>query len=234
MKSFIVTVDTEGDNLWNYSNDSDIKTENALFIPRFQELCNQYDLKPVWLTNYEMIRSDVYVNYMKDILNKDQCEIGIHIHAWNNPPLYSLGKKYSGNSYLIEYPKEVMYAKFKRTYDLIEQRFGIQVKSHRAGRWAMNGVYFKLLEDFGVTCDCSYTPTVSWHSAAGCTIPAGSDYRGVPKIAHWIGNVLEVPVTIRHYNHYLSSGSFMHKCRTALTGGKIWLRPALSSLSDMK
>ena len=234
MKSFIITIDTEGDDLWHFVKGSPVGTENARFIPRFQELCNKYDFKPVWLTNYEMIMSDEYVDYIKEPLSKGQCEIGIHIHAWNNPPLYDLRGKYNGNPYLIEYPDEVMREKFKTTYDLIEERLGVKVKSHRSGRWAMDDRYFLLLEEFDVTCDCSYTPGVSWLNVAGETIPDGSDYRNVNKKAHMIGNVVEVPASVRHYSHYLSSGSVKHQLRTLIKGGAIWFRPALSSLSDMQ
>ena len=55
MKKFIITVDTEGDNLWGYKEGDTITTNNALYIPRFQELCENYGFKPVYLTNYEMI-----------------------------------------------------------------------------------------------------------------------------------------------------------------------------------
>lgn len=236
MKTFIITVDTEGDNLWSYEKDKDkeITTENALFLPRFQELCNEYGFKPVWLTNYEMVMSDEFVSYMKDLISQDLCEIGIHIHAWNNPPLYHLDRKYPGNDYLIEYPDDIMRKKFKETYNRLKQKFGINVKSHRSGRWAMNDKYFELLEDFGVICDCSFTPTVSWDSAPGATIPSGSDYRSVPPNAHWVGKVLEVPMTIRNYNHFFSSGSLRHRIKTLVKGGRLWLRPALCSLNEMK
>lgn len=234
MKSFIITIDTEGDNLWAYHKGNQVKTENANYIPRFQDLCNKYGFKPVWLTNYEMIMSDVYVDYIKKPLAESQCEVGIHLHAWNNPPLYDLKGKYKGNPYLIEYPSDVMYAKFKTTYDLIYERLGVKVKSHRSGRWAMNDRYFKLLEDFEITCDCSYTPGVSWAKAEGETVLRGSDYSKVPKNEHMIGNILEVPATVRQYNHYLSSGSLKQRLRAFVKGGHIWFRPALSSLQDMK
>lgn len=234
MKSFIITIDTEGDNLWAYHKGDPIKTENVKFIPRFQDLCNQYGFKPVWLTNYEMIMSDEYVDYIKKPLAKGQCEIGIHVHAWNNPPFYELNGKYNGNPYLIEYPDDVMHAKFKAIYDLIYERLGVKVKSHRSGRWAMDDRYFKLLEDFEITCDCSYTPGVSWGKAEGETVLGGSDYSKVPWGAHLVGNILEVPATVRHYDHYLSGGGLKHQLRTFVKGGSIWFRPALSSLSDMK
>lgn len=234
MKSFIITIDTEGDNLWSYKKGTKVTTNNVKYISRFQELCNKFGYKPVWLTNYEMIQSDEYVHVIKPYLNEALCEIGIHIHAWNNPPAYQLNAKYSGNPYLIEYPLDVMYSKFKTTYDLIEQKLGVKVKSHRSGRWAMDDRYFKLLEDFDILCDCSYTPTVSWIDAEGETISSGSDYRHVIQDAHMVGNILEVPATVRKYNHYLSNGSLKHQIKTLLLGGRIWLRPALNSLADMK
>ncbi|KUQ83408.1 hypothetical protein AWI27_16640 [Enterobacter hormaechei subsp. steigerwaltii] len=50
--AFIITIDTEGDNLWQ--NHRVIKTENARYLARFQALCERFGFKPVWLTNYEM------------------------------------------------------------------------------------------------------------------------------------------------------------------------------------
>ncbi|MDR8263551.1 deacetylase, partial [Acinetobacter baumannii] len=49
--AFLITIDTEGDNLWQ-KHDS-ITTENARYLPRFQQLCEKYGFKPVYLTNYE-------------------------------------------------------------------------------------------------------------------------------------------------------------------------------------
>lgn len=234
MKSFIITVDTEGDDLWTYHKGDIVRTENVKYIPRFQELCNKYGFKPVWLTNYEMIMSDEYVRTMKPYVEKGLCEIGIHIHAWNNPPMYNLDGQWDGNPYLIEYPYEVMREKFATTYNLIVRRLGIKPISHRSGRWAMDDRYFKLLEEFGIYVDCSYTPGVSWLSAKGETLPGGSDYRNVNRNPHWIGKVLEVPTTIRNYDRYFTFGTIRHIVKTILKGGCIWLRPALSSLADMK
>lgn len=234
MKSFIITVDTEGDNLWVYKKGDTVCTKNVKFIPRFQELCNKYDFKPVWLTNYEMIMSDCYVSMMKPYIEKGLCEIGIHVHAWNNPPMYDLKGQYDGNPYLIEYPDEVMWEKFATTYNLIEERLGVKPVSHRSGRWAMDDRYFRLLEEFCIDVDCSFTPGVSWLTAEGETISGGSDYRQVKRDSHWIGKVLEVPATVRNYGKYFTFGSIHHMAKVILKGGNIWLRPALNPLADMK
>ena len=232
MKYFIITVDTEGDNLWAYKKGQEVKTENSLFIPRFQELCEKYGFKPVWLTNYEMASDNRYVEYIKPKMEQGLCEVGIHVHAWNNPPLYELNGKYSGNPFLIEYPFEIMKSKFKTTYDLIISKFGVAPVSHRAGRWVMNEEYFRLLEEFGIKIDCSYTPTVSWEKTQGETVISGPDYRQVKRAPHYIGEVLEVPMTIRMTRRAMS-GSWKHKLRVLLQKGSIWLRPASASLEEM-
>jgi hypothetical protein len=46
--AFLITVDTEGDNLW--SRPRDITVRNAEVLPRFQELCERHGLRPTYLT----------------------------------------------------------------------------------------------------------------------------------------------------------------------------------------
>jgi hypothetical protein len=230
---FIITVDTEGDNLWTYQEGDKVKTENTFSIPRFQELCEQYGFKPVYLTNYEMICDDRFVEYIKPKAEKGLCEVGIHVHAWNNPPYYELDGKYNGNPYLIEYPYEVMREKFATTYNLIKERIGRAPVSHRAGRWTMNEDYFKLLKEFGVVIDCSYTPFVSWKNSSGRTVDGGCDYSCINPNTHWIQDVLEVPMSIRKL-HFIGEGGIKSKIKTVLKSGTVWLRPAISTLKEMK
>ena len=49
---FLITIDTEGDNLW--ARPRAISTKNAHFLPRFQALCERHGLRPTYLVNYEM------------------------------------------------------------------------------------------------------------------------------------------------------------------------------------
>ena len=71
MKRFFITIDTEGDNLWDWREGMDIHTENARFLPRFQTLCEEYDLKPTYLSNFEMI-SD---SFFRDFAGNKQAQI---------------------------------------------------------------------------------------------------------------------------------------------------------------
>ena len=124
-KYFIITIDTEGDSLWN-DGDSIPTTNNARFIPRFQVLCEKYNFTPTWLVNYEMLMDDSFVNYMRDCLERGTCEVGTHLHAWNNPPEYLLKNTNSLNHpFLIQYPHEIMKSKLIKLTKLCEEKLGI-------------------------------------------------------------------------------------------------------------
>ena len=145
VKKFIITIDTEGDGLWDWKQGDRITTENAKYLSRFQSLCNEFGFKPVWLTNYEMINDPTYVDFIAEVERDKLGELGMHLHAWNNPPEYDIKTVQNGAPYLIEYPVEIMEAKITVLTELIKKRTGITPISHRAGRWAMNDEYFRLL-----------------------------------------------------------------------------------------
>src|SRR5262249_44806783 len=81
----LITIDAEGDDLW--SRPRDITPRNAACLPRFQELCERYRWKPVYLANYEMALSPFFEEFGQDVLARGTAEIGMHLHAWNSPPL---------------------------------------------------------------------------------------------------------------------------------------------------
>ena len=97
----------------------------------------------------------------------------------------------------------------------------------------MDDDYFKLLEEFGITTDCSFTPGINWQNNPGSTTMNGSNYSSVRHTAHWVGKIFEVPVTILGSRNPLS-GSFKQKIKTMLLGKQIWLRPSSFSLEEMK
>ncbi len=239
-KTFLITIDTEADNQWDLSQG--ITTENARFLPRFQQLCERYQFKPVWLTNYEMAMDDFFVSYMKEKQKDGLCEIGMHLHAWHTPPEYPLERKNDHRDYLIEYPKEIMEEKIKTMTELLENRFEKKPKSHRSGRWTMDDYYFTLLEKYGYTVDCSVTPHFDWTKHTGATGCPGSDYSDASEIPYYIGtNLLEVPLTVRKiycfqpglvYNLH----SFLSECRKRVMGRYQWLRPdnLLSNKGNLK
>lgn len=231
-KYFIITVDTEGDNLWASHRGEPITTRNTYFLPRFQNLCNEYGFKPVYLTNYEMACDLDFAAEAKQWLLANQCEIGLHVHGWNNPPYYPLGGEKYAHAYLYEFPEQIIKEKLLVTQNIIKENFGVTPVSHRAGKWAMNDVYFNVLNEIGIKVDCSYCPGVDWSSTIGAT-KGGADYTHIPHNPQWKSGILEVPMTIRT-GRWKGEQKLKRIIKTFLRGYPVWLRPATSSLKQMK
>jgi hypothetical protein len=205
-RRFLITIDTEGDNLW--ASPREVTTRNAVFLPRFQALCEAHGLKPTYLTDYHMARCPAFQEFGRDLQRRQVGEIGMHLHAWDTPPLEPLtADDLTHQPYLMEYPAHLMRAKVVAMTELLEATFGRKMVSHRAGRWGFNERYARILVENGYRVDCSVTPHKSWTGQMGAPTGAGgSDYNGFPDRAYFmdLNNIaqpgasllLEVPLTV--------------------------------------
>ena len=124
--AFLITIDTEGDNLW--SGLHSITTQNSHFLPRFQQLCEKYGFQPTWLTNWEMVECPVYREFAADALARGQAEIGMHLHAWNSPPVAPLtDDDFRRLPYLIQYSPMLMRRKIGTITDRLEDVFNTKM-----------------------------------------------------------------------------------------------------------
>lgn len=236
-KYFIITVDTEADNQWDYN--APITMNNTKYLPRFQELCEKYFFVPVWLTTWEMACDDEFVKYFKEKQDKGLCEIGMHLHAWSTPPEYKLEKKKCERPFVYEYPENIIEQKVINLTDLLKQKFGTAPVTHRAGRWAFNELYAVCLKKHGYLVDCSVTPGIDWSKTKGNTGANGPDFRKEPHSAYNYRNtgLLEIPlsitknrffdlnrITMKYGFHYFF-GTLKFECFHFLKGKLQWLRP---------
>lgn len=242
---FLITVDTEGDNLW--ARPREITTRNAEYLPRFQALCERFGFRPVYLTNYEMVKSRAFCEFAEDVLARDAGEVGMHMHAWNSPPLEALTPDdLAHHPYLTEFPKAVMRRKIATLTDLLEERFACKMVSHRAGRWGFDGRYATILIEHGYRVDCSVTPGVDWSSRSGDPLSGGGpDYSRFSRRPYFLdpadiaepasSGLLEVPVTIRPgtlYTHarWPYSVPLVRRVVHRVSPGLPWLCPIQPSL----
>jgi hypothetical protein len=242
--AFLITIDTEGDNLW--AAPRRVTTENSRFLPRFQKLCELFGLKPTYLTNYEMACCPVFGEFAKRVLRDQSGEIGMHLHAWDSPPHYALTcDDLTARPYLIEYPADVLRPKIAFMTKLLEDTFGRKMTSHRAGRWAFNGIYARALIEHGYLVDCSVTPGHSWESVLGDPSGnGGSDYTKAPAAPYFVdpldprrpglSSLLEAPMTImanpvpppvNALREKLPARSFARRVLNRLVPAQTWLRP---------
>lgn len=229
MKRFLITIDTEGDNLWCWHEGEKIHTENAKYINRFQELCEKYSFVPTYLVDYEMAESDILVEALKGKAKLGKCEIGMHLHAWNSPPAYELENKFNGQPFITEYPKSIVYEKHKYLKEYIENRFEIKVESYRAGRWATNNDLFESLAQLGIIVDCSITPGINHCKNKGMSIISGNDYsKASLKPSKHKTNIIEIPMTTMKV-HWWKGPTFKRKVKNLVLGEELWLRTAVSN-----
>ena len=249
---FIITIDTEGDNIW--SHPETVTTENTRYLRRFQALCEKYGFKPVYLTNYEMAIDPRFQQFGRDVLARGTGEIGLHIHPWNSPPLE--GQTYDPRwdmVYLFELPDELLAAKIDTLHNLLADKFGQAPVSHRAGRWGFDERVARALVERGYTVDCSVTPGVSWRGSLGAPDgTGGSDFTDFPNQPYFMdlhdlrrpgdSPLLQVPMTIRPTRNPIAAallpkvrGTPAQRVVERVAGGEhVWLRPNGRNLGQMQ
>lgn len=239
MKKFIITVDTEGDNLWNSTITrtglKEITTFNARSLFRFQKLCEQYQFIPTYLATYEMTNDRYFINLGREALRNNKCEIGMHMHAWNTPPLIMLPYNSRGNHpYIGEFEKKIQWEKMKYLTKFLEDTFQTNIKSFRSGRWYLDTFTLKCLKKLNYLVDCTITPGVSWDSDLGNSM-YGIDYsrnklnkmyelssKNINKVGK--SGIYEVPPTIMG-KYEIRNFKIQKKY--------IWLRPNGDNLKEM-
>jgi hypothetical protein len=240
--ALILTMDTEGDDLW--SRPRTVTTRNALSLPRFQELAQRFGLRPTWLVNWEMAHAPACVEFLRDVLKRGAGEVGLHLHAWDTPPLNPLtDDDTQHHPFLGEYPEPLMREKLERLAGVLEETFQRPLRSHRAGRWALDGRIVRWLREHGFWADCSVCPGVDWRSTKGA--PAGNggpDYRQAPREPYFLDEhditkpaarassdaLLEVPMTIGAPRLGWTQPLF-----EVFSKRRSWLRPNGSNRRDM-
>lgn len=250
--AFIITVDVEGDNLWNHPKT--ITTKNARFLSRFQHLCESYGFKPTYLTNYEMAIDKEFQAFGHAVLDRNAAEIGAHLHAWNSPPLAENKEWQDFGIYITELPDYLIREKLKFITKLLTETFKARPVSHRGGRWAIDERVASQLIELGYLVDCTVTPGVSWHQRRtlhgrepnylGFGIrPYFLDLKDIRRPGNSI--LLEVPVTIRpSYHPFVQTTyhSIAKRSELAARGVSkmigepyVWLRPSAHArnLKDM-
>jgi len=243
---FILTIDTEGDNQWNHG--CDLTIENIKYVPRFQNFCDKFQIKPTYLVTSEICENTLAKEIFTDYLSTGRAEIGAHLHSWTTPPFqdivgYRSNDKYHAFAY--ELPKDLLTEKIENLTNLIETSFGERPRSFRSGRYGFNEEIARILAENLYLVDSSVTPFVNWSAIQG--IPGGS---GGPDFLentpfpyrYYFGNssLLEIPITIlptkfplnrnlnlsRHYFRHVDKNLFLKMFRRLFFSDQpLWLRP---------
>tara|TARA_Y100001970_G_scaffold168897_1_gene206537 strand:+ start:15275 stop:16219 length:945 start_codon:yes stop_codon:yes gene_type:complete len=214
---FTITIDTEADDAW--SNSRRITFKNFEEIPRFQSLCEKYNIFPTYLLTYEYATFKPAVKYLKEKLDNGKCEIGMHLHSWTTPP-FSNNKNNIDvdwlHAYQYELPDRLFEEKAEMLFKSIIDSFGKPPTSHRAGRWGIDERTIDWLVEKEFKVDSSVVPGVNYMKNIGKKL-SGPDFRFSQKNPYvWETSnnkkILEVPVTVQNnkYLNILSYFSYLH------------------------
>jgi hypothetical protein len=199
---FILTIDTEGDNQWDHGRK--VTVENIRFIPRFQDLCDRYSIKPTYLVTSEICEDFYARELFSGYLLTDRAEIGSHLHSWTTPPFLDRnGYRHNDqdHAFATELPLDLLSEKIKNLTQQVEGSFGKRPLSFRSGRYGFNEHVANILISNSYVVDSSVTPYIDWSAQAG--VPGGN---GGPDFIDSLpspykynlngGSILEIPITV--------------------------------------
>lgn len=159
---FVVTVDTEADDAW--AKPGQIHLDNVRELPRFQDLCEQYDVVPTYLLTYECAARDEALSVLKPLADARRCEIGHHLHVWTTPPFQGGGRDGVDHDWLqafqFQLPDSLFLEKAECLRETIEAGFGRSPTAHRAGRWGIDQRTVDWLASAGFVVETSLRPDI--------------------------------------------------------------------------
>ena len=239
---FMVGVDTEADDQWSLAGRRRLSVENALALPRLQELCDRYQVRPSYLVTHEMATREPSRSILRTLAQSGRCEIGGHLHPWSSPP-------YREEDLAGRYPSELDHDLLRRQLveltEAIESSIGIRPRSYRAGRHGFDTRSLRILETLGYRVDTSVDPLFNETRKGGPTF-AGAPvvpYRPSPDDVCASGSspILEIPVSAATLpglpkaleKLFVSLRPIPWRGYLKRLGLRaVWLRPSYSSVAD--
>ena len=188
---FMLFVDTEEEFDWNAPFSRTGHRVTALAgMARGQAYFAAAGVKPVYVADYPVIKSDAAAALMAGWLDDGAADIGAHLHPWVNPP--HVEQVSAANSYVGFLPEQLEAAKLETLCQLIAERFGQRPIAYRAGRYGVGPNSAKLLEQAGFRLDSSVRSRFDYGGQHG------PDFTGMPLNPYWAGpgrHLVELPLS---------------------------------------
>ncbi len=154
----IVTVDTEEEGLWGGSYPADGGTVRNVIegVPRFQEVCERYGVRPVYLIDTPVATDPTARGLLRELAAAGRCEVAAHLHPWCTEPhgTYTFPR----DSYMMNLPPELQARKLQTLTEQITEAVGRRPTSFRAGRYGLDATGAALLIELGYHVDSSIVP----------------------------------------------------------------------------
>jgi hypothetical protein len=233
---FFLTIDTELDHR-RYR----ISPNSARNLEKLYSLVEYVSKNSIYLTlfvTYNIVK--YHSNVLRDLLQSDFVELGVHLHPEEMPENLAQGIH---SSSLFDYPIKTLEDFLDLFFDsFIENEFAVP-SIFRAGRYRLPLRLIPSLLKRNITVDSSVTPYINW------SLENGPDYSQIPVSINNYNGIKEVPITIVLPEHkkknYLyrkigtipmfSKPPLVRQLRRVLLGKEpLWLRPTFEDVDGLK
>lgn len=215
---FILTVDTEEEFDWSRPLRSEGHgLRHVRYLGRFQQFCEREGVRPIYLIDYPIAKSEEATRLLRDAVNSGRADIGMQLHPWVNPPFDEDVSEF--NSYVGNLPLELEGAKLSNLRDAISETYGVDPLIYRAGRYGAGPNTAALLAEEGIAIDTSVRSLFGYSGSGG---PA---YYNHPLTPYWLDKgrrVLELPLTTVFAGLLRRQGGVIYP--------RLWRRPELRGI----
>lgn len=208
----LVVIDTEEDFDWDgpYRR-AGFGLDSVWHQDKAQAIFNQHGIKPTYLIDHPILEDDNAAKVFRDFYKAGQCDLGIQMHPWANPPYREwLSRE---NSFPCNLDIALFEDKLNTLCAAFERQFGFAPTIYKAGRYGISAQHLDILRERGFKVDTSVMPW-STYKAAG-----GPDFFGAPDTCFWYGtkrDLLCLPVS-RGLNGVLARTPAKHLFRLTET-----------------
>lgn len=240
-------IDTEGDNQWDAAARANQRFENIYALPRLHDLFARHGVRPTYVITHPVATDRRSADVLAGLLERGDCEIGAHHHAWETPPFTP--EDVRRHPYASQLPLPHFERQLESLTTAIAAAVGRAPVSYRSGRFGFSAAHVAPLERLGYQVESSVAPLFFE------THKGGPEFVEAPLRPYFLAydsatrpgssDVLEVPVSTalsrrlpRALQHAYARAPRPYTTKRILRALGIvrlrWLRPSYSSLDDMK
>jgi hypothetical protein len=245
--SLLVGIDTEGDDQWNPDRRAHQTFENIYALPALHALFVRHLVRPTYFITYPVARDERSATVLRGLLERGDCEIGAHHHAWETPPFDA--EDALRHPYALSLSDARFRLQLENLTHAIQHAVDRRPTSYRSGRFGLGASHVSALERAGYTVESTVSPLFNEsHKGGPDFVGAGLGpyflaYDDVRKAGS--SDVVELPVSAalsravpgfieRAYARAPRQYFTRRVLRRLGIARMLWLRPSYSSLADMQ
>jgi hypothetical protein len=187
----VVVVDTEAEFDWGLPPRRTRGVSSVKRQAQVQRIFERYAVRPTFVLDYPVSSTPEGFQPLRDLYQSGACEIGAHLHPWDNPPFVE--QKTDKNSYPGNLPSELEREKLIELTRSIQENVGVRPRIYKAGRSGVGGATASILAELSYEVDVSVLPGTDLNHRLG------PDFSNCPACPYWFGDdlqLLEIPLSI--------------------------------------